>query len=186
MDEFGRRCAVPGPHRTSEVTNRLAKLLALWVAAFTLGCYRYVPVDLDAVPVGTRVRALLTTEGRIGVRMRAGLVVESLKGTLIQKDADTLLFAVQWVGPWSDYGGRATVVRHVKVPRGDVVHVDRRELDKTKTYSLVGGVVAAGAVGSYLVFRPREPGGGPLLPPVQPEERVQVVLLSAPLPPVPR
>lgn len=166
--------------------NKATGFLALFTAILTLGCYKHIPVDLDAVPLGTQVRALLTTEGRIGVRMRAGLVVESLKGTLVQRNADTLMIAVRWVGPWSDHGRRPSVIRRVKVPRAHVAHLDRRELDKVKTYGLLGGIAAAGAIGTYLVFRPKEPGGGPLVPPVQPEESVEVVSLRAALPLVPQ
>jgi hypothetical protein len=169
----------------SDAMTKETRILLLCVAAvLSLGCYRYVPLELETAPVGTRVRAVLTTEGRIGVRMRAGLIVESLNATLLQKGADTLLFAVRWLGPWSDFGSRITVERRVEVPREDIMRIDRRELDKAKTYSLIGGIVAAGAVGTYLLFREKEPGGGPLVPPKEPFESVTGVLVRLPLLPL--
>jgi len=136
------------------------------VAALSLGCYTYSPTTLDAVPVGTRVRALMSTEAELRLRDSLHVDMRSLDGTLVDREEGRLTFEVQTAVGSATFGGQALYQRIALAPQ-DVLRVDTRRLHPARTAGLalaVAGLGAFIAVETFRLLRPGSPdngGGGP-------------------------
>lgn len=122
---------------------RMITLLATLLAAS--GCYTYLPTTIDAVRPGEDVRIRLTPE-------QADLLVEQrltdarvLTGTLVGRDGDDYLVDAS-VGSNDIQRGMRTLLQRISLPPTGVVEVERREISRTRTGLLIGGLaVGVGA-----------------------------------------
>ncbi len=145
-------------------------------AALSLGCYTYVPVEIDQAPLQSEVRAVLSTAGEINLRERVGILGGRLEGELVERTADQLMIAVQTAGAFTSSTGEKLVQR-VDIPRADVLLVEVREPSTPKTVGLLAGAVGVVTTLAIVTFNAdRNPGGGNL-PPGDPDERIGVRLL---------
>lgn len=131
-------------------------------AAVTLGCYTYVPAELDAVPVGSDVRGLLSTEARLALRDTLGQDLATLRATLVAREPGRLLLAVRSNEGEPRYGSRA-LFQHVALAPGDVLRVELRQLDRPRT--IATAVLAAAGVAAIVAYvleatNPGDPGNG--------------------------
>ncbi len=156
--------------------------LSFCVAAMSLGCFAYIPVDLETVPVGTRVRARLSAEGQNALRDRSGLDIGELNGTLVEKRGDNVLFSVRSAQGISQFGAPVNLYQRIDVPSQDILQVDVKKLDKLKTGALVAGLTGAVTVATILALEGGERGSR-IIPPSGPEDRRQasLILLRVPL-----
>lgn len=127
------------------------KLLALLLAIAALslgGCYAYSPVGVEAVSPGENVRARLTIEATESLPATVQGEGRSLEGQLLERDDSGLtLFvptAVRQRGFYSE-----SLHERVRLGTSDVVELERRELDRPRTYLVAG--VAATVVGAIAV-----------------------------------
>jgi hypothetical protein len=116
---------------------RLAAGALLWGALW--GCYRYVPVGGD-VGVGERVVLDVTDVGRVGLSERLGPGVLAIEGVL-REVVDTVYVVSVWAlrsvnGERVRWSGEV-----VRVGRGYVGGMRRREVDRARTWLAAGGVV---------------------------------------------
>jgi hypothetical protein len=142
--------------------SRLRAALGAAGAAFTLGCYSYVPATLDVVPVGAEVRALLSTDAELALRDSLGVELRPLHGTLIDRQNDRLLLSVR-AGVGSRALGSHPLYQRIGVTPRDVVRVDIRRLQRSKTAAValaIAGAAAFLAIEGIKVLRPGSPGGG--------------------------
>ena len=142
--------------------SRLRAALGATSAALTLGCYAYVPATLDVVPVGAEVRALLSTDAELALRDSLGVELRPLHGTLVDRQNDRLLLSVR-AGVGSRALGSQPLYQRIGVTPRDVVRVDIRRLQRSKTVAValaIAGAVAFLAVEGIKVLRPGSPGGG--------------------------
>jgi hypothetical protein len=141
-------------------------VLGIAAAALSLGCYTYAPVTLDAVPVGSEVRALLSTEAELALRDSLGTELHPLQGTLVDRQPGRLLLSVR-TGVGARELGSQVLYQRVGVTPQDVLRVDVRRLQRTKTVALgvaiagVATLVTLGALGKLNPGRPDGGGGGP-------------------------
>jgi hypothetical protein len=141
---------------------------ALWscAACLSLACYAYVPTSLDAVPAGTAVRAVLSTEAQLVLRDSLGLRQQTVQGTLAERDGDRVLLAIRAEGGDWRAGSHALYQRVALAPR-DVLQVEVKRLRRGRTVGLLVGIAAAATVVAIeAVARgnpgtPEPPGGGP-------------------------
>jgi hypothetical protein len=143
------------------------------------GCYRYVPTTIDAVTPGDKVRAVLSTEARDNLRSTLGMDVAELEGRLLENNGDAVLLSVPSVRLDNPYGAR-TLHQNIDVPRQGIVRVDVREVDKFRTYGLIGIGVGAAVFITTRMFTEGEPGspngnGG------EPPEHITGVLFRVPI-----
>lgn len=130
------------------------------------GCFSYVPATLDAVPLGTNIRALVSTEAQLRLRDSLGLDARELTGELVSREADRLLVQVR-TGTGSREFGSQPLFQRIGLGRGDVLRVDQRRLSVVRTGLLavaVAGVavfVAVEGLGALLPGTPEPPPGGP-------------------------
>jgi len=128
-------------------------------------CYSYVPVRSTPTP-GAQVALEVTDEGRVALNDKIGPGVVRLEGTLAGVEGDEILVdasaAKQIQGYISELGG----VR-VRLPQRYVTRMDQRQLSRSKTLLVVGGIVAV--VATFFAVKisgkstpsGEEPGGGP-------------------------
>jgi hypothetical protein len=121
-----------------------SKTLVAVPVILTAGCYRYEYVPLASAPVGEEVRVHLSEQGfaRLidGQRDEAAVTSPRLDGRL-ELSADNLV--VLTVTLPSDPGNsRVDLRQRLLIPAGDVLQVERRQLDKTKTAIVAVGTTA--------------------------------------------
>ena len=139
------------------------------VAALSLGCYTYVPATMNVVPVGARVRALLSTEAEVALHDSLGLDLRTLSGTLVERQDSRLLFQVRTASGSSAFGSQPLYQRIAVHPQ-DVLRVDVRRVNGVRTGALAVAAAGAAAVAAIVVFgwlRPGTPGQPPGGPPEQ-------------------
>ncbi len=133
---------------------------AILVLCLALGaCYRYVPATVETVPEGARVRALLSVSGE-GRARQLGLEGRVVQGTVLARGGSVVSLFVP-TAPISVEFGAGPLYQQLDLGPEDVLRLDIRELDKTKTFSLLAG----GAAGLTLVTVRVFTGGGPARPP---------------------
>ena len=136
------------------------------VAAFVAAtaCHRYVPVDASTPPVGDIVAFHISDQGRVGLQERLGPGVATIEGRVVGAESDVFLVSVSGVetlgGTDSPWSGEV-----MRLDRGFVSHVQRREFSKTRTLLLAGGVTTAVVVfiatrGFSAIFGDESGGGG--------------------------
>lgn len=155
---------------------RYACLLPILLSASMLGCFTYVPVDLETVPVGTRVRAHLTPAGKQAFSTRTGMGREAVNGTLVEKRGNSVVFSVRSV-LGSPFGASLDdLYQQIDVPRQDLVRIERKKPHPVKT-----GIVIAGGAGAFgwVLYRAMkaEPATRIPPPPPGPEDNIRVAFL---------
>ena len=140
--------------------TRLLRPLGLLL--FTTGCFSYLPVtSASDVQPGLSVRARVspTASARIAPLLGA-TEARRLDGTLISQSADTLIVEVPIVMQDAREFGH-TPNQRVSIPRGDLLELEVRRIDRFRTGALAGG--AAIVIGSILVNALQgDPGKEPL------------------------
>ena len=147
--------------------TRLRPALGICAIGLSLGCFKYVPATLDTAPVGSHIRALLSTEGQIVLRNRIGIDRSLLLGELLDRSGETVLLSVRSTGMSDEFGARRPLYQRVDIPKSHILRVDQRVIDPART----GSIVAAGGGAITLLvlqaFGDRNPGqvdnggGGP-------------------------
>ena len=127
------------PRPTSAVRTCAAAVMA--ASAVTSGaCYRYTPIDSSSPALGSEVRLRLTDAGAIVMAPLVGNRIELIDGHVssvadtavtlsVTQTTDRLGSEVTWKG------------EQVVFPRTAVAGLERRSLDKGKSY-LMGGITA--------------------------------------------
>ena len=108
------------------------------------GCYTYVPLETGNPPVGERLSFQITDRGRVELGDSFGAGLARVEGRLTSVDARNYALNVfrvtQLNGARSTWSGES-----VRLDREFVGQVQRRQLSRTRTMALVGGV-AVGVV----------------------------------------
>jgi hypothetical protein len=108
------------------------------------GCYAYVPIETNTPPLGETVALQITDQGRAVLAERFGqglLRVEGLVTEVDSQDVALSVFRVSQLTGSSRWSGET-----VRVGRGYVGRFERRELSRSKTFLLAGGLLGGFAV----------------------------------------
>jgi hypothetical protein len=140
------------------VTIPSRTLLGLAGATLLLGCYTYVPATLDAVPVGTEVQALLSTEAEGVLHDSLGLTFRPLRGTVVDREQRRVLIAVR-TSSGSPAFGSQPMYQRIGVAPQDILRVDVRRLHRSKTGALVVTVALAATLATLGALGKLSPGG---------------------------
>lgn len=116
------------------------------------GCYRYVPAEIGATPPGTDVQLLVTRAGTeeadLAGALRGG--EPRVRGTVVAREDDVLLVRVP-VAQRQDGFIVNRIDQAVRFPIGEIVSLQRRELNPLTTSLAIGGaVVGVGAAFAVL------------------------------------
>lgn len=124
---------------------RRSLLVAVAVAVpLVSGCYKYVPVDTAAPPVGKRLALDISDRGRVGLSERFGAGVVRIEGTVAADDTANYVMNVYRVDQLNGETGKWTG-EEVRIDRDYVSRTFERQLNRGKTY-LAGGVAVAAVV----------------------------------------
>lgn len=139
----------------------MRRLLTLATISLLCGCFTYIPVEPGEVEPGHSVRARVSSSASARIAPLLGASeARRLDGTLVARAADTLIVEVPNVLVDTREFGRVPNQR-VSIPRGDLLELEVRKLDRWRTLGLVGG--GAVVLGSALVTALKgEPGKEPL------------------------
>ncbi len=120
-----------------------ATVLALTTAS-QVACYTYTPVRIDAISPGETVRARLTAEAseRLPAPVRAD--DGTLEGELLDRDGGGVTLFVESAVRQRGFFAEDLHER-VSLSQADVLGVERRQLDRGRTWAL-GGVVGVAVV----------------------------------------
>ena len=123
------------------------------------GCYRYEIIPLAQLQPGMEIRTRLSGEGVDRARARTDappgmLDGFTIRGQVARLTPDSLLLTVPTTVP--DGGYRSTVLtQDILLPQSDVVGVEVRKLDNTRT-ALVSAAVG---IAAFFVVRQAQGGG---------------------------
>ena len=161
-----RAFIVVTPCMQNRIMSRLRLVL---LSPFVLGCYSYTPITPEAASPGIDVRARITGAasdrvspvlGSFDTREVTGNIVENRGGQMVvDVPLGTRPNIAENAGP---------LHRTVSLAPGDVVSLDQRRLDVTRTSLLVGGILAGLGAGVAVALHSRgtnESGNGPTDPP---------------------
>jgi hypothetical protein len=147
------------PRSTSAVRTCAAAVMAA-SAVTSGGCYRYTPIDSPSPALGSEVRLRLTDAGAITMAPLVGNRIELVDGH-VSSVADTAV-TLSVMGTTDRLGSEVTWKgEQVVFPRSAVAGLERRSIDKGKSY-LVGGIAAGlvAAVGIGFSISGNGSGGG--------------------------
>jgi len=103
-------------------------------------CYRYTPIDSSSPALGSEVRVRLTDAGAITLAPFVGNRIETVDGR-VASVADTAV-TLSVTGTIDRLGSEVIWKgEHVVFPRSTMAGLERRSVDKGKSY-LVGGIAA--------------------------------------------
>lgn len=136
--------------------RRLVAMLAL-AAPVATGCYAYTAARPGAVSPGVTVRARITPVASERIAPLLGLTPRMLTGRLISDLRDTLIIEVPTVTTAEIGSAVQTLHQRVSIPRSEIMFLEIRELDRTRTFALVGGAAAVVGVVLYKALK-GEPG----------------------------
>lgn len=129
------------------------------------GCARWVPSQLGTVPTGTDVRLRLSEDGVQRLEELTGENTPEVTGELVQWEPEVILSTA--LAPSTAGSAGRGLRQRVVVNPNDVVSIDVREIDQTRTRLFVGGVVAVAgsAIAWAVVNLVRGSEGAPGVPP---------------------
>ena len=135
--------------------------LVFLASLFLSGCFTYIPIDPGEVEPGLDVRARVNSTASARIAPLIGSTdARRLDGKLITRAGDTLIVEVPTVMLHNREFGR-TPNQRVSIPRGELVELEVRKMDRWRTMGIVGG--AAVVLGVTLTNALKgEPGKEPL------------------------
>ncbi len=132
-----------------------ASLLMAFVILVS-GCARWIPARVGEVPAGTDVRLRLSEEGAAQLRELTGARQSEVSGQLLRWGSEVMVStALRTAGAGAN---SSNLRQRFVVDEEDIVGVDIRELDRTRTGLFVGGVAVV--AGSAIVWVVSQLAGG--------------------------
>ncbi len=123
--------------------------LAAFAAPLAAGCYSYTAAQPASIAPGVTVRARITPAAGERIAPLLGTTPRMLTGKLISDLRDTLIIEVPAVMAAEVGSTVQTLHQRVSGPRSEIVFLEIRELNRTRTYGLVG---AAALILGWVLF----------------------------------
>lgn len=119
------------------------------------GCFAYVPTELDRIPDGEAVRVLLSRDAALrltdqGAEELVSLDRPTLAGALRRRADGGLALRVPVRGGSVD-GPARPIVQELLLERADVLSVEQRRLDRTRTTFASAAAVGAATAAVVLI-----------------------------------
>src|SRR5919202_4732287 len=143
----------------------MPRILAL-VLSLLAGCYTYAPIDPGAVAPGTSIRVRVSGAGADRLEPLLGTSgARVLSGVFVDSRADTMIVQVPSVVAAEVGSSLQPLYQRVSIPRGDVLELETRRLNRGRTAALAGAAavtITAAVVSAVRSDRGKEqlPGGG--------------------------
>jgi hypothetical protein len=136
----------------------------------TGACYRYAPPSTATPVSGDVVRLDLTTAGMARMSSVLGRDAVAVEGSILAVDDTSYVMSVTGTRQRENQSTLSWAGERVVLPRNAVQSIERRSLDKKKTW-LVAGLVVLGAIAAKAIisgfdaFAGGDDGGTPPTPP---------------------
>ena len=141
------------------------RLPVLPLFAVATGCYTYTPVQPTSVTPGAGVRARVSASAAERIAPLVGVNdARLLTGTFVGTDAAGFLVEVPTTSQVGTAGSFQSLAQRISIPRGDLLELETRTLDRTRTAVVVGGVAIIAGSTAAAILRAnagseRPPGG---------------------------
>jgi hypothetical protein len=138
------------------VSSFASRLLVLAGVVSLSGCFSFVQVPLDEAPIGAEYRVVLT---RLKLEQLRDLDGSGLPesgpplvvGTLVERGASEITLRVPIASRQVGFH-QAGIERQIRVEVGEVVQIERRQLDRGRTALGVAGLVGLGAAVIFTIL----------------------------------
>jgi hypothetical protein len=120
------------------------------VLVLTGACYRYTPAASATPSSGDVVRLDLTTAGIGRMSSVLGRDAVAVEGSILAADDTSYTMSVSGTRQRENQSTLSWAGERVVIPRSAVQSVERRSLDKKKTW-LVAGLVVLGAIAAKVI-----------------------------------
>jgi len=119
---------------------------ALLAPAALAGCYSYSVIDAAGAKPGMEVRARVSmaTASQIGPSLGVS-DARLISGAVVNNQSDALTLKVPTVAPGT-MGQQEGLFQQILINRSDVLELESKQLDRTKTRWMVGAAVVGAAV----------------------------------------
>jgi hypothetical protein len=126
---------------------------ALIAPAALAGCYSYSVIDVAGAKPGMDVRARVSmaTASQIGPSLGVG-DARLISGAVVDNQRDALTLKVPTVAAGT-MGVQDGLFQQILINRGDVLELESKQLDRTKTRWVVGAAVVGAAVVTATIIK---------------------------------
>lgn len=123
----------------------MRRVLVLFVAAATTGCFTYVPAEIEGPSRGETIRAHLSPPLTVPVGDIAVQQTESVAGEVVRWSDQYLVLSAQTLisSSGQDFLGRGFTVQ---LPRSSLVQLEARRFSTWRTALLTGGIIAGSVI----------------------------------------
>jgi hypothetical protein len=133
------------------------KRLSLFAPALLAGCYTYSPVQASSLQPGMGVRARVSATAAEQIAPLLGVSdARVLTGKLIDNNAGAMIVEVPTMVPASAGTSAQSLYQRISIAPGQLVELESRQLDRTRTTIVVGAVVVVGTSAAIAALK-----GGP-------------------------
>lgn len=132
----------PGP------IGRLARAAVLLSSLASAGCYSYAVIDPAQASAGVDVRARITPVESLRVEEQTGVSDRVIQGEIVTADSAALVLSIPLLQSQPGMSPQRLHQR-VALSSSGIVELERRQLSRWRTFSLIG---AAAAVVGYVVI----------------------------------
>jgi hypothetical protein len=131
----------------------LKAVAALLAPAAFAGCYSYSVIDVAGAKPGMDVRARVSMATASQISPSLGMSdARLISGAVVDNQRDALTLKVPTVAAGT-MGVQEGLFQQILINRGDVLELESKQLDRTKTRWMVGGAVVAAAVVTATIIR---------------------------------
>jgi len=146
---------------------KISRFSSVLLSLAAVGCHTYQPIPLDEIQPSMEVRARLSAEGAEAIARDHPIAGREVDGAVLESNSEELVILVP-LRYSAGFRSEPLIVRPVGIPNQDLLEVELKKLDWTRT----GAVAVAGAaLLSFIVSQsldghgggddPGKPGGDP-------------------------
>src|SRR5262249_12284670 len=125
------------------------------------GCYAYSTIDLASAAPGMEVRARVSAVTAAPLGPSLGMSdARLLSGPIVQRDVDGLTIRVP-TAPIGTIGAQEGLFQQILINRGDLLELESRQLDRTRTGVVIGAAFVGATVIAVTALHGRSSGANP-------------------------
>jgi hypothetical protein len=117
------------------------------------GCYTYSSIDLASAAPGSQVRARVSAARAAQIGPSIGMTdARLLSGPVVTNDAEGLTIRIP-TAPIGTIGAEDGLYQQLLINRGDILEVESKQLDRTRTSVAIGAAVVGATAMVVTAFR---------------------------------
>jgi hypothetical protein len=117
----------------------------LFAPVLVAGCYTYSTIDLASATPGMDVRARVSAATAAQLGPSLGMTdARLLSGPVVHKEAEALTIKVP-SAPVGTIGAQEGLFQQILISRGDLLELESRQLDRTRTGVMIGAAFVGAA-----------------------------------------